>query len=160
VAGAEPKLDLDQIKIISYSISVDGEWKEKCHIAQQAWDTAFEFVANQSTKLKIITFRELMNGADKFGTKFAAMPQLHLTMLVVETITACVGVLDTRLTALAQATCIVATDRLIHLPFVEIWTDKRWIRSSHGNFEQFAINRSESVLKEFVNDWTKSQSQQ
>jgi hypothetical protein len=53
VAGAEPNNNLDMIKIISYSSIFEGDGqKGKCRIDLQAWDTALQFVANQSTRLK------------------------------------------------------------------------------------------------------------
>jgi hypothetical protein len=90
VADAEPKSDLDQIKIISYATFMvgDDQQRGKCRIGHQAWDTALEFVANQSTRLKIITFNELMAniskrtfGNSEEGRKYAAMPQLHSASL-------------------------------------------------------------------------------
>jgi hypothetical protein len=81
------------------------------------------------------------------GRRYAATPQLHLLLTVIEMISGCAGVLDVRLTAQVQATRIVATDHFMGLPFMEIWTNRRWFRSSHSAFEQFAINTGEQVFK-------------
>ena len=71
VAGAEPKLnpDLDQIKIISYLTYIDGEQEGKCRVNAQAMETALQFVANQSTRLKILTHEQYSDEVDKFGKK-------------------------------------------------------------------------------------------
>ena len=175
VAGAEPKLnpDLDQIKIISYLTYIDGEQEGKCRVNAQAMETALQFVANQSTRLKILTHEQYSDEVDKFGKKlkpdddaglekfvrYASTPLLHLDLTVIEMGSGCAGVLHASLKANVEATRIVATNRSVRSPYVEIWTWDVWLRSSHGEFERFAINATETALKTFVNTWTKSQSQ-
>jgi hypothetical protein len=175
VAGAEPKFnpDLDQIKIISYVTYIGGEQKGKCRVNAQAMETALQFVANQSTGLKTLSYQQYSDEVDKFSKKlkpnddaglqeflrYNSTPLLHLHLTVIEMGSGCAGVLNATLQASVEATRIVATNRYIRSPYVEIWTWEEALKSSHGEFEQLAINETETALKTFVNTWTKSQSQ-
>jgi hypothetical protein len=164
VAGADPKPTLNKIKIISLSSIFDGEVKGKCRIDLQAWDTALQFIANQSTRLKIITYDELLTeirskrlGTDEEARRYASMPQLQLILTIIEMQSGCASVLDARLIGAVESTRLIATDQFVYSPSVELWSSNRWFRSTHADFAQFAINTGETVLKQFVNDWAKSQ---
>jgi hypothetical protein len=151
VAGAAPKASLNQIKTIGYSSIFDGEVEVKCRIDRQSWKTSLEFVANQSTRLKIMTsLAEVLFDAGS-GT-----PQLYVSLTIIEMQSGCAGVLDARLVAAVEPTRIVATGQPVSTS-VELWTNRTSFRASHKDFAQFATNIGEKVLKEFVNDWTKSQ---
>jgi hypothetical protein len=136
VAGAgEPTSErtLNLIKTISYSSFFGGELNGKCRIDRKAWDTAIQFVANQSTRLKIVTFDELVaeldrmqkRGSDEVSSRYAGTPQLHLNLIVIEMPSGCAAVLNTRLIAAAHPTRLVATDQTVYLPFLELWSDMR-----------------------------------
>jgi hypothetical protein len=74
--GARP--GLKNVSLVSYNLV--SAIKDRCAINQEAWNTAIDFVANQSSKLKLIRMkehderrRELTDKAAEAGRKWASM---------------------------------------------------------------------------------------
>ncbi len=182
-AGDGPSEYLDQVSIISYFTIIEkNNDAGKCRIDWDAWDTALQFVANQSARLKIITQKDHTDTSEAkrralprpdFGkdgkptsaheaatrewTKYLYMPFLLLDVTPIEMGNGCVGTLRASLTAAIEPSRIIATGAFASRPEVEIWSQSFWFKSPYSDFTGLAIRMGEQAVKGLVNDWTKSQ---
>jgi len=147
-AGDKPTPELKGIKVVSYKLSVQLPNKGRCAIDLKAWNTAIDFVANQSTKLKLI--RE----ADHF---WPTDPSLLFSILTTEMKSGCAATLSAEVWAALEPTKIIATDKFVDHPYTIIWTERQLLSGPFATFSSFATETSEQIMKSFVNDWARSQ---
>ena len=128
-----------------------------CDIDMKAWNTSIDFVANQSTKLKL--WREADHAAQvrARSDKLKLPENLWFNMTTVDTEIGCVGFIDAELGADLKPSEMISTGTLISNPIVILWTKQRWLSGPFQGFSAGAIQNSEQIMKEFVNDWTASQ---
>ena len=157
-----------------------------CAIDLEAWDTAIEFVANQSIKLKLIKEREhreqakqlsdkvaeagrhfsdtaadtaqkALDEADENLRKYLYAPKLWLSAQAIEHNGGCFGTLEGSVKAALKPSEMISTGTIVYRPYVEMWSDARLLLSASAEFSRFVIQSSEGMMKKFVNDWALSQ---
>jgi hypothetical protein len=183
VAGDRPIQELKDVKIVHY-VGLAEDDKSRCATDMGAWNTAIDFVANQSTKLKLIRevdylkqvdqlYNEVIKARESFWSntadepakkeaseaeqrwrKFLDAPWMFFTIRTMEIINGCIGTVDVRVSAKLEPSKIIATDKFVQYPDMIIWRDS-WLLI--GPDATFAIRRSEELLKSFVNDCARSQ---
>jgi hypothetical protein len=161
----------------------------RCKIDWKAWNTAIDFIANQSTKLKLMTdadyqkhFDELLDRnkeidllrtktpstwTDEEARKFSdaneliykqsSIPSLSLSITTIELESGCAAVIGAEAKATLKPSTIISTGASVPNPDFSIWSATWTLKSPHRSFLRFAIETSERIMKEFVNDWTASQ---
>jgi hypothetical protein len=183
-SGDEPKSSLKNVSLVSY-VLLSGA-KDRCAINVQAWNTAIDFVANQSSKLKLIRqnehderSKELMDEARRASRKFMATntdaeekvsdealekfrkynaaPTLLLVVEGLEHNGSCFGHLSAAVSAMLKPSEMMATRKLIIHPHEEIWSTSKLLAASPNTFFRFVIETSEEMVKSFVNDWALTQ---
>jgi hypothetical protein len=117
---------------------------QQCVIDRAKWNTALQSVANQSTKLRLISNQKWLVEAseaskDEFQT-YAFMPTLKLTVIAVEVKAACAGTLDVSLT-------VAGAD-------LELWRESRAVRGDPDSFTTTMVEAGEEIMQQFLNDWT------
>jgi hypothetical protein len=134
-----------------------GTKTDHCDVDMKAWNTSIDFVANQSTKLKL--WREADHAAQvrARSDKLKLPENLWFNMTTVDTEIGCVGFIDAELGADLKPSEMISTGTLISNPIVILWTKQRWLSGPFQGFSAGAIQNSEQIMKEFVNDWTASQ---
>jgi len=174
-----PRTLLKGITIIKYYDYVEETaGGEQCKINYQNLTTSLQFVANQSTKLKIITEREHTKRSDelysqarslpstnsdkkqaagKAADDYNFMPTLVIHVSPLELSSGCAGVIDAALSAHVDATRMIPTRTLVLFPTIEIWSKSISFVGPQQTFSGQAIGVSEQIMKELVNDWTASQ---
>jgi hypothetical protein len=130
--------------------------KGRCAIDMNAWNTAIDFVANQSTKLQLLPRRAIWQYSD--ARKFATAPWLYFSILTMDTTTGCAGTVGAKATVMLESsTKILATGNIAYLANMTIWEDQQLLSGPHATFSSFAIQTSEQIMKSFVNAWARSQ---
>ena len=176
---AQPRRLLKGITIISYSISLEkAVFGEGCRIDQSSLATALQFVANQSTKLKVMPWEEehrrftallatrdkLEIGSDKFvaadkaAGEFVWVPSLLFYISPIEVSGTCVGIVKAELTAYLEDThMLYRTHTPVYRPEVQIWSNTYIVTGPQRTFTDQASNAAETLLKALVNDWSAAQ---
>jgi hypothetical protein len=186
----QPKVLLKNVSLVPYKLAAAPN-KGRCAIDVEAWSTAIDFVANQSTTLKLIReqehyerAKELSDKANEAARKYFAArshpdvdaagkaleeakenhskyfsaPKLLLAADgMFEHNGSCVGTLSATVTALLKQSEMISTGKVVHLPFLEIWSRSTVLAGPPSSFSRFVIETSEGMMKGFVNDWTLSQ---
>ena len=179
---AEPSSYLKGFTDVMYKGVVEYK-TEHCDIDMKAWYTSIDFVANQSTKLRL--WKEADHAAqvkarsDKLSKlsgvdpsdakawlqggdwealeKFSAAPVLSFVLSSIEMPSGCAGAIDIAVWALLKDSKMLGTGTLVPAPSILIWGSNNLIRASFQTFSSYAIQTSEQIMKEFVNDWAASQ---
>ena len=179
---------LKNVSIVSYML-VPGA-KDRCAINEEAWKTAIGFVANQSTKLKLITIKEHHEGGQELLDKsnqasqklmasrtdagiaaatkalgeakeeiarYSAAPTLLLVAEGFEHNGSCFGHLEATVKATLEESKMIATGKSIYRPREEIWSTSQLLTAPPNGFSRFVIQKSEEMIKSFVNDWARTQ---
>jgi hypothetical protein len=131
--------------------------KSRCATDMDTWNTSIDFVANQSTKLQLLSRRAVLNYPDT--KKFAVAPWLLFSIMTMETTTGCAGTVGARVTVMLERSTIIATGKVESFPFLTIWSDQRLLTGPSATFSSLVIRTSEQIMKKFVNDWAKVQGQ-
>lgn len=165
-ASDAPKGYLKGIEIISYDLGVEKTvGGDDCKIDQGNLNTSIEFVANQSTKLKIIPddqkmkhSNELMGSPSFLEYNFMAVFYIGIQPLQTTQFT-CAGTINARLSEFidVQNAHIIPTQALISYPAAEIWEASIGFVGPQQTFSNDAIDVTERVMKELVNDWAAAQ---
>jgi hypothetical protein len=175
-AGDGPKRALQEIKAITYFEMVEpGIFGDGCKIDWDNLKTSLEFVANQSTNLKISQYSrrvdELISKAEVwslFDAERAAarmavaeamlMPTLLIDISPLQTQFACVGAISATLSANVKGSAqIHGSDAVVPNPRVEIWWTSFVFVAPQQTFSKQAIDITEQIMKQLVNDWAASQ---
>jgi hypothetical protein len=186
--SARPERLLKGVKIIRYKIIIEKTvGGEQCQIDLKGFSTALQFVASQSTKLKIITDDEQLRrmeklndaqdqlfeqlkasgkladtsaeylAAKKASTENTFMPYLFIAITPLELPSGCGGIVESRLQAVLDSSKMLATDRHVPHPAIEIWSTEYVFVSPKQMFADYATRNAEMEMKELVNDWSASQ---
>jgi len=176
------RYDLKGVREMKYQ-GIFEDTTARCEIDRRAWNTSIDFVANQSSKLKF--WREVDHMAqeqtrhdrvmalevdlgdveskrrwdqewDKL-TKFGSMPNLYFDLISIDVKNGCVGVIRATVDATLKPSEMISTGTLVRIPSVTIWSNTVTLSAPFQGFSSFAIQSSEQIMKEFVNDWTASQ---
>jgi hypothetical protein len=161
-AGDSPSLYLKDVKMVMYQLTAQPPNKGRCAIDIKSWNTAIDFVANQSTKLKLIPstiWPSVSEISDpKFDMrKFLAAPLLTFSIMTLDTNTGCAGTLSAEVGVLLEPTKIIATDKSVDLPAMTIWSEEKTLSGPYGQFPSYVVQKSEQMMKSFVNDWATAQ---
>jgi hypothetical protein len=152
------------------------ELSKQCSVDFKAWDTALEFVANQSIKLKLIrsidhynkmdellskrhdqeSIKELADWSERFQRE-VYVPYLHFGLFAIELETGCVAVMNAEVKARLKPSSIISTGVVVYDPDHQIWSTRWQIKTTHQLFSKTVIEVSEQIIKGLVNDWTASQ---
>ena len=174
-----PNPYLKGIKIISYSLLVEKTvGGEECNIDQKNLETSILFVANQSTKLKIVPFNRRLDrsielfdqsnvpslsSADKEAAKRAAhdynlMPTLFINIMPLQTQVGCAAEVSAKLDAyIEENPRMIPTQVVVAGPMIEIWAAGYGLVYPQQTFSDQTINTVEQIMKQLVNDWNASQ---
>ena len=159
-----------------------------CKVDWEAWNTSIDFVANQSTKLKLLTDIEHHKRADKLAdknkafeatkpplskwndddrnewqsnadafSKYLFAPRLSFDIITIETGAACAAVIISDVTMAVKPAKTIATDILVSVPNISVWSETRSLSGPLRGFSKFVVQTSEEMLKGFINDWAASQ---
>jgi hypothetical protein len=155
--------------------------KPPCEIDWRAWNTSIDFVANQSTKLKFMSehdhYQQVMSIYDRIkvpdfnnaeairkwneeleeANKFSWMPKLEFSITPIDGAGTCVAMIEVSVEARLKQSAMIATGVMVGDHNMRIWSSAKSIRSPVQTFSSFAIQVSEEMFKEFVNDWAASQ---
>jgi hypothetical protein len=175
-ALAGPNSYLKGIKIISYDLGVEKTvGGDQCNIDKESLETSVEFVANQSTKLKIVPpdqkmkrINELMGyhpGEDKEAAMKAFrdynfMPSLYIGIQPLQaTQFICAGTVNAELWMHIDVEDghIIPTQALMSYPATVIQTVTVGLVYPQQTFSNQAIKVAEQIMKQLVNDWAASQ---
>jgi hypothetical protein len=170
---------LKGIKIISYDIFVNPTIGGKgCSIDRDNLNTSVQFVANQSTKLKIVTFDERFSrsgepfsrsdvtslsnadkeAAEKARRDYTLMPSFVIEIMPLQTRFECAGTIHAKLSAyFEEPAYIIPNNVRIAVPMFEIWATIFGFVGPQQTFSTQAINLTEQIMKQLVNDWAASQ---
>jgi hypothetical protein len=184
--AGEPTPDLKGVKTVSYH-GVADQNQSPCAIDLRAWNTAIDFVANQSTKLKLIRYadhleqvKQLRNEANKAVEKSAHdtldqtakkehdeaqerfdkslwIPALLFSVQTMDIGIGCTGTVDAKVSVRLEPSKIIATGQIAPSPYMTIWNADWLLTHQYATFSSSVIQTSEQILKSFVNDWAKSQ---
>jgi hypothetical protein len=166
-----PNSLLKGLKIISYSSIFKKTFgSDDCVVDRQNLDTALQFMANQSSGLRMLTYSQAMKRADELyddvrkhqadrqaADDYNLMPQLHILFTPIQTASACTATIRASLEGYVGKTYLIPTKADMFNPMVEIWSAVFMLSSAPQTFSNDAINVSEQILKELVNDWSASQ---
>jgi len=178
-ASDAPKGYLKGINIISYDLGVEKTaGGDQCNIDKQSLETSVEFVANQSTKLKIVppdqkmkrtneltgeaTSRSITDkeAANKAFRDYNFMPSFFIGIQPVQAAQfACAGTVNAELWVHidVENARIIPTQALMSYPGAVIWTTTAGFWAPPQTFSNQAINVAEQDIKQLVNDWAAAQ---
>jgi hypothetical protein len=170
---------LNGINIISYKVIVEKTvGGDRCNIDQESLNTSIDFVANQSTKLKIVPFSErerrsyelfkqlnvgspstAQEAAKKAYRDYNFMPQFYIGIMPLQTTQfTCAGSINAEVLAYFEEQAhMIPTRAPIYPPMIEIWSVKFGFVAPRQSFSNDAINLTEQIMKQLVNDWAASQ---
>jgi hypothetical protein len=123
-AGDEPIPELKGIKVVNYKLSVDPN-KGRCAIDLKALNTAIDFVANQSTKLKLTREADHLWPTD---------PSLVISISTIEMGSGCAATLSAEVWAELEPTKIIATDKFVDHPYMIIWTKRQLLSGPFATY--------------------------
>ncbi len=172
-ASDVPKGYLKGIKTISYDLGVlKTVGGDQCNINKESLDTSVEFVANQSTKLKIVPpdqkmkrTDELMGRAitDKGANTFRDYNFMPLFYIAIQPLQAtqfmCAATFNAEFLVHIdlQDGHVIPTQALMSYPGVVIWSTTVGFVGPQQTFSNQVINITEQVMKQLVNDWAAAQ---
>jgi hypothetical protein len=174
-AGANDSLK--GIKAISYTTAVEKTvGGDGCKIDNDNLNTSLQFVANQSTNLKISQYslrnvNELISHADvsslsdaeraaaRIATvEYMLMPNLLIDISPLQTQFACVGGITAILSAnVKESVHIHGSDAVVPNAKVEIWSTTFVFVGPQQTFSNQAIDITGLIMKQLINDWVVSQ---
>jgi hypothetical protein len=185
ISGSGPNQYLKGITAITYTDYFEDQMTgPRCAIQRENWKIAVDFVANQSTTLKLINEKEYrtrhdellrvkdkllktssatrldpgkFNAAQKEFLDYANIPRLIISVRPIELQNGCVGTLEGKLEADVAPTHILATGAEVEHPTVVIWSYDYALKGPHQSFSGFMIRSGEQLIKTFVNAWTEAQ---
>jgi hypothetical protein len=165
---------LKDIKTISYILDVKKTMGgDQCNIDEENLKTSIEFVANQSTKLKIVPpeqkdkrVNELMGWQpeDKeAATKFHDWNFMPFFNIEIQPIQAsqfmCTAATNAGVwvTVDVKKAHVIPTQAVLSYPGVEIYEFTGCFWGPPQTFSNQAINAAEQMMKHLVNDWSAAQ---
>jgi hypothetical protein len=147
--------------------------------------TNLRFVANQSAKLKLISFADFTDKANALYAEAGAlakqfttigssqeseikianeraqpyffMPSLLILSSIYSVPGLCVTTIDAEVRAATSPAKLIVNDALARAPGVVLWRNSYWLTGPNINFSLRVISVAERLMKEFVNDWSASQ---
>jgi hypothetical protein len=187
-AADRPSPYLKGVTTMTYNGFINREDKGRCKTDWKAWNTAIDFVANQSTKLKLMTDVEhdeqieqmkkkddieallkkgLLNWTDEDNrryqdeietrSKVIGVPRLSFVISTIELESGCAAVIEAEVKAPLKPSTMISTGARVPYPDFSVWSKTWTLQSPQQSFSRLAIETSERIMKEFVNDWTASQ---
>jgi hypothetical protein len=167
---------LKGIRTISYELGIEKTaGGDGCKIDRESLETSVEFVANQSTRLKIVPpdqktkrVNELMGyhpGEDKEAAMKAFndynfMPFFYIAILPIQTTQfTCAGTINAELWVHldVENAHVIPTQALMSYPAAVIRQSTVAFWGPPQTFSNQAINAVEQIMKQLVNDWSASQ---
>ena len=179
-----PNALLKDIEAIDYLIAIgpDNEiTKTMCRLDWDNLQTSFRFVANRSSRLKVIPWsehgekakalREEANAlykesyakeaeyqaAQQRADRYVYMPTLFLTGDIHTIPGGCAVTVDAELKADTYGTKLRVNDAFTGRATVKLWSTGYWLPATASEFSSRVSAICERILKELVNDWTASQ---
>jgi ABC-type uncharacterized transport system permease subunit len=89
--------------------------------------------------------------------KFGWAPTLMFDIATIELSSACAGTINAEVRADLKLSEMLSTGMLVSHPLFKIWSNNYLVSGPFQSFSSHAIQTSEQLMKEFVNDWTASQ---
>jgi len=174
-----PNAYLKGINIISYSLTVERTvGGNDCNIDREKLDTSLQFVANQSTTLKIVPYEQRMHrsselyansdksslssvekeAAKKVAHDYLLMPTFFIHIMPLQTQVSCAGEISGRLNAyIEEQPHIIPTPVVWYGPTIQIWEAGYGFVGPQQTFSDQTIDTAEQIMKKLVNDWAASQ---
>jgi hypothetical protein len=172
-----PNPSLKGIKIIHYQLFVEKiVGGDDCKIDQANLNTSIEFVANQSTNLKIESNSQHVQHLNELLGKpyselyknnllkepersYVLMPTFSIGIDPLQTTKFnCAGTIKGDLSAyIEEKPHIIPTQVVVSPAIVEIWSKEVAFVGPQQSFSNQAINAAEQIMKKLVNDWSASQ---
>lgn len=168
---------LKGIQVVVYFVGIRPEKEAKnCTIDYAELNTDVRFVAEQSSRLKLIPAEEhgekflalsrkamtlLKSGtADQFpaanrsAEQFNWSPTLIISGNVLEIGGGCFVEIEAELTAATAASKLLANDAPVPRPEVTLCTESQWIFGPNEGFSKHVSGICEQMIKKLVNDWS------
>jgi hypothetical protein len=176
-ASDAPNGYLKGIKVISYDLGVEKTvGGNQCSIDQDNLNTSIEFVANQSTKLKIVPpdqkmkrtnelMGEALSGSDKEAANKAFrdynfMPSFYIGIQPLQaTQFICAGTVNAELWVHVDVEDghVIPTQAVMSYPATVIRSTTVGFVYPQQTFSNQVINITEQIMKQLVNDWAAAQ---
>jgi hypothetical protein len=187
IFGDGPNQYLKGIDAIHYwTYFESGMAGSSCAIKFEEWNNSLKFVADQSVRLKLIQDEKYHNRLHELSNKvssvsssdvlsseqgaktwqaamkelqdYGSIPELRITVTPIELESGgCAGTLGGELIANVAPTHIIATQKEVGHPTVEIWAFGHILKGPYQDFSRFMISNGEQLIKKLVNSWTESQ---
>jgi hypothetical protein len=180
--SSEEKNALKGVSVVVYNgwLPSKDAREGRCAIDWRAFNVEMDFVANQSSKLRLMTDRavsdemkrvtDLTEGMsvdeilqtkaerDRLVKPFLGAPRLNIFVSVIELQSGCAGFIRAEVTAeLKERAELKANGAQVFHPSPLVWHRNMTIRESYRDFPAFAMEISTQLMKSFVNDWARSQ---
>jgi hypothetical protein len=175
---------LKGVNVMTYDGFIAGD-EGHCAIRWQAFLREMDFVANQSTKLKLITHvehikqiesinnvKEMLNKPISTWTaedwrqwdneieirdRFIRVPHLSVVITTVELESGCAAVIKGEAKTRLKPSAMISTGTPVRHPDYSIWSKTWTLKAPYQSFSRIALERTAEMMKSFVNDWTNSQ---
>ena len=174
---------LKGVNVVTYDGFIAGDGG-RCAIRWLEFLREMDFVANQSTKLKLITYvehskqlesmnkyKEMLNKPISTWTAedwrqwdndieirdgFIGVPRLSVVITTVELESDCAAVITGEAKATLKPSAILSTGTPVGHPDFSIWSKTRTLKAPHQSFSRLALEGTAEMIRRFVN-WTNSQ---
>ena len=185
-ADNQPNDLLKGVTIMQYESSVNDSSGDKiCSVDWKAFNTSMAFVANQSTKLKLVSIRdhltEMKARSEKIGEllerysptrmeensayfearrqlkAYIFMPTLSIKVLIEDTGSGCAAELVATVRATLEPSKMLATGEEVSHPVIELWSDSDSVKTTYKDVSSSILQKGEQAMKVFVNAWAASQ---
>jgi hypothetical protein len=175
VQAAGPDPLLKGIDSVTYVAGIYGD--NECALDHNELETSLRFVANQSAKLKLISFGDFTDKAnalfadaratllgtqgsdlaDERARRYYNMP--HLIFVGESHIVqgSCFISIEAEVRAATSPAKLIVNDAPAPAPGVVLWRNSYWLTGPKYQFSSRVIGIAERLMKEFVNDWSASQ---
>jgi hypothetical protein len=178
MAQDRPNPNLKGINAIHYQLFIEKTvGGNDCKINQGDLNNSIEFVANQSTTLKIVSNSQYVQHLSELERipfnerydehnvlkeperSYVLMPHFAILINPLQTTQfTCAGFVRADLSAhIEEKPHIIPTQVVVSAATVEIWSIEYGFVGSQQAFSNQAINLTEQIMKKLVNDWTASQ---
>jgi len=175
---------LKGVNVMTYDGFIAGDGG-RCAIRWLEFLREMGLVANQSTKLKLITYvehskqlesmnkyKEMLNKPISTWTAedwrqwdndieirdgFIGVPRLSVVITTVELESDCAAVITGEAKATLKPSAILSTGTPVGHPDFSIWSKTRTLKAPHQSFSRLALEGTAEMIRRFVNDWTNSQ---
>jgi len=175
---------LKGVNVMTYDGFIAGDGG-RCAIRWLEFLREMDVVANQSTKLKLIThvehskqiesmnkYKEMLNKPISTWTaedwrqwdneieirdRFIGVPRLSVVITTVELESDCTAVITAEAKATLKPSAMLSTGTPVGHPDFSIWSKTRTLKAPNQSFSRLALEGTAEMIRRFVNDWTNSQ---